>query len=285
MNISQIVDNFRPGTAITLAAGEHITVNQVGRYFILKSNSLATEVQVAIGNSQHYTAWPVLWSFQTHSVDDFFEKIKFYNPAGAPMTIDFFISTDWIDNKAAEVTDTITIPIDDTTNGTITPAPIVALPAAGFLIDNAAAVNVGGGVVGIPVTGQPFAVGESITITNTVKYDAVYIVLASSTANQVDITAAYVAEVFDGANDTIALTVPRSVAADSTRKELHLANHDTSYNVFWGDININAAVYRGVPIQSESVYIITCTDQIYLVCEDGAGKTGCTVSYCNKTKT
>jgi len=285
MNISQNIDNFRPGTAITLAAGEHTTVNQTGRYFILKSNSLATEVQVAIGNSQHYTAWPVLWSFQTRSVDDFFEKIKFYNPAGAPMTIDFFISTDWIDNKAAEVTDTITIPIDDTTNGTITPAPIVALPAAGFLIDNAAAVNVGGGVVGIPVTGQPFAVGESITITNTVKYDAVYIVLASSTANQVDITAAYVAEVFDGANDTIALTVPRSVAADSTRKELHLANHDTSYNVFWGDININAAVYRGVPIQSESVYIITCTDQIYLVCEDGAGKTGCTVSYCNKTKT
>ena len=275
MNISQNIDNFRPGTAITLAAGENTTVNQTGRYFILKSNSLATEVQVAIGNSQHYTAWPVLWSFQTRSVDDFFEKIKFYNPAGAPMTIDFFISTDWIDNKAAEVTDTITIPIDDTTNGTITPAPIVALPAAGFLIDNAAAVNVGGGVVGIPVTGQPFAVGESITITNTVKYDAVYIVLASSTANQVDITAAYVAEVFDGANDTIALTVPRSVAADSTRKELHLANHDTSYNVFWGDININAAVYRGVPIQSESVYIITCRDQIYLVCENGAGKTGC----------
>jgi len=285
MNISQNIDNFRPSTAITLAAGEHIAVNQVGRYFILKSNSLATDVQVAIGNSQHYTAWPVLWSFQTRSVDDFFEKIKFYNLAGAPMTIDFFISTDWIDNKAAEVTGTITIPIDDTTNGTSTPAAIVALPAAGFLIDNAAAVNVGGGVVGIPVTGQPFAVGESITITNTINYNNTYTVLASSTANQVNITAAYVAETFDGVNDTIKLTVPRSVAAVTTRKELHLANHDTSYNVFWGDININAAVYRGVPIQSESVYIITCTDQIYLVCEDGAGKTGCTVSYCNKTKT
>ena len=105
MNISQIIDNFRPSTAITLAAGEHTTVNQTGRYFILKSNSLATEVQVAIGNSQHYTAWPVLWSFQTRSVDDFFEKIKFYNPAGVPMTIDFFISSDWVDvNSVSNIT-------------------------------------------------------------------------------------------------------------------------------------------------------------------------------------
>ena len=358
MNISQIIDNFRPGTAITLAAGEHTTVNQVGRYFILKSNSLATEVQVAIGNSQHYTAWPVLWSFQTHSVDDFFEKIKFYNPAGAPMTIDFFISTDWIDNKSAEVTGTITIPIDDTSNGTVSPASIVVqprngvlidvdepvdvgggvvgLPIAGHpfaaadnvtvsgcpqyngvnivvaggganqvnitatfkggLIDNAAAVNVGVGVVGIPITGHPYATGETIRLDNTTNYDGDYPVLASSTANQVNITVAYNAETFDGVNDShnlvfdgvddkIALTTAQSIPADTTRKELHITNHDATYKVFWGDANVNATTYRGVIIQPDSVYILPCTDEIFLACEDAAGVTGCIVSWANKTKT
>lgn len=283
MNISQNIDNFRPDAAITLAAGEHKTVSQSGRYFILKSNSLTTDVQVAIGNSQHYTAWPVLWSFQTRSPDDFFEKIKIYNPAGLPMTVDFFISTDWIDNKSAEITGQVTI--SDITNGTSTPASIIVQPRGGVLINNAAAVDVGGGVVGIPVTGQTFVTGDSITITGTVNYNAVYSVLASSTANQVNITAAYVAEVFDGVNDKIMLTVPRSIPADLTRKELHIANHSASYKVFWGDANVDAAAYRGVPIPVESIYIITCTDLLYLTCEAAAGIAGCRVSWANKTKT
>jgi len=283
MNISENIDNFRPDAAITLAAGEHETVNQTGRYFILKSNTLATDVQVAVGNSQHYTAWPVLWSFQTRSPDDFFEKIKFWNPAGVPMTIDFFISTDWIDNKSAEVTGTISV--NDITNGTSTPASIIVQPRGGVLINNAAAVNVGGGVVGIPVTGQTFVTGDSITISGTVNYNAVYTVLVSSTANQVNITAAYAAEIFDGVNDTIKLTVPRSIPADPTRKELHIANHSATHKVFWGDSNVDAAAYRGVPIHFESIYIIACADQIYLTCEAGAGIAGCRVSWANKTKT
>jgi hypothetical protein len=283
MNISQNIDNFRPDTVITLAAGEHKTVNQTGRYFILKSNSLTTDVQVAIGNSQHYTAWPILWSFQTRSLDDYFEKVKIYNPAVVPMTVDFFISTDWIDNKSAEVIGTISV--SDITNGTNTPASIIVQPKGGVLINNAAAVNVGGGVVGIPVTGQTFVTGDSITITGTINYNAVYSVLASSTTNQVNITAAYVAETFDGVNDTIKLTVPRSIPADPTRKELHIANHSASRKVFWGDSNVDAAAYRGIPIHFESIYIIACADLIYLTCAAAAGIAGCRVSWANKTKT
>lgn len=284
MNISKdIIVSIKE---LTLAAGERRRIDQPGKYFLLMSNSLTTDLQVSIGSKNpSFQPWPVLYSARVDDKSDWFESVHFYNPAGSSMTIEYLISNLIIENRAAEVTGSITIPIDDTTNGTSTPAAIVALPSAGFLIDNAAAVNVGGGVVGIPVTGQPFDTGESVTITGTINYNGTYAVLASSTANQVNITATYNAETFDAVDDTIALTTPRSIAADTTRKELHIANHDTSYNVFWGDSNIDAAAYRGVPVQAESVYIITCTDQIYLCCEDGAGKTGCTVSWCNKTKT
>lgn len=283
MNISQNIDNFRPDTVITLAAGEHRTIDQTGRYFIFKSNSLTTDVQVAIGNSQHYTPWPVLWSFQTRSPDDYFEKIKFYNPAAVPMTIDFFISTDWIDNKSAEITGTVSV--NDITDGTSTPASIIVQPRGGVLINNADAVWINASQTGIPVTGHTFVAGDSITITGTVNYDGVYTVLPSSTVNQVDITIAMTAETFDGVDDTIALTTPRSIAADPTRKELHIANHSASHKVYWGDANVDAAAYRGVPIPVESIYIITCTDRIYLTCEAAAGIAGCRVSWANKTKT
>jgi hypothetical protein len=272
---------------LTLAAGERRRIDQPGRYFLLVSNSLSgvTDLEVSFGMASGYQPWPVLFSARVENQNDFFDSLSFYNPSGSSMTIEYLISNLIIENRAAEVTGSITIPIDDTTNGTSTPASITALPVDGFLIDNAAAVNVGGGVVGIPVATNPFIAGESVTITGTTNYNSTYTVLGSSTASQVNITETYAAETFDGVDDTIALTTPRSIPADTTRKELHIANHDTSYNVFWGDININAADYRGVPIIAESVYIITCTDQIYVCCEDGAGKTGCTVSWCNKTKT
>ena len=281
MNITKnIIVSIEP---VTLAAGEHRTINQPGRYFLLVSNSLTTALQVAIGNDS-YQPWPVLFSARVEKEDDYFDKVKFYNPAGTAMTVEYIISNLIIDNKAAEVTGTITIPIDDTTNGTETPASIIVQPRGGALINAAAAVNVGGGVVGIPVTGQTFNTGDAITITGTVNYNGAYTVLASSTANQVNITAAYVAETFDGVDDTIKLTTPRSIAAGTTRKELHIANHDTSYKVFWGDANVDDAAWRGIPVQPESVYIITCTDILYLTCEAGAGIAGCRVSWANKTK-
>lgn len=65
-----------------------------------------------------------------------------------------------------------------------------------------AAVNVGGGVVGIPCTAHGFQAGETVTIANTVNYNGDEVVLSTSTTNQVNITATYNAETF-GADDTI----------------------------------------------------------------------------------
>lgn len=81
--------------------------------------------------------------------------------------------------------------------------PPASVQDAAKAIDNGSdAVNVGGGVVGIPVTSHGFQAGETVTIAGTVNYNGTYTVLPSSTANQVNITKAYVAETF-GSDDTI----------------------------------------------------------------------------------
>jgi hypothetical protein len=342
--------------SLTLAANDYKTVDVSGSYFLLVSNSLTTDVEVAIGGYDSLNPWPVLFSAQTRNPDEFFDKVRFHNPAGVSMTIEFWVSTLLIDNKSAEVTGTITIPIDDTSNGTVSDASIVVQSRAGYLLtvgpvvnvgggvvglpltahpfvagdlvtvtgcpqyngaytvlagggvnqvnithaymggllDNAAAVNVGGGVVGIPITGHSYTAGETIRLAGTVNYNGDEVVVAGGGANQVNITAAYVAEVFtgaethnlvvDGVDDTIALTAAQSIASSATQKELHIANHDATYKVFWGDSAVNAATYRGVPIAPESVYIIPCTDVIYLAAEAGAGVAGCRVSWNRKTK-
>jgi hypothetical protein len=58
------------------------------------------------------------------------------------------------------------------------------------------AVNVGGGVVGIPSTAHSFVTGESVTFSGTTNYDSTYTVLASSGANQINITSGFTAETF-----------------------------------------------------------------------------------------
>lgn len=85
-------------------------------------------------------------------------------------------------------------------------APTSTQQAAKSINNGEAAVDVGGGVVGIPVTGHGFDVGEAVTIAATVNYNGSYTVLSSSTANQVNITATYSAETF-GADDTIRATL------------------------------------------------------------------------------
>lgn len=64
-------------------------------------------------------------------------------------------------------------------------------------IDNAAAVDKGGGLVGIPITGHPYAADDSVVIDGTSNYDGTYIIV-SETANEIVITATYAAETFAG---------------------------------------------------------------------------------------
>ena len=60
----------------------------------------------------------------------------------------------------------------------------------------AAAVNKGGGLVGIPSTAHAFPTGRSITIAGTTNYNGDFTVDATSSANEIVITASFVAETF-----------------------------------------------------------------------------------------
>ena len=126
----------------------------------------------------------------------------------------------YIDGNAFAVEDGISIQFINCRteeNGGFRPGGLQALANAGLLgspasnfriygvqeidadtIDVAAAVNKGGGLVGIPVTGHKFAAGYVIIIAGTVNYNGTETVV-SVTANEVVITAPYVAEVFTGA--------------------------------------------------------------------------------------
>lgn len=71
-------------------------------------------------------------------------------------------------------------------------------------IDNGQpATNPGGGLVGIPITGHPFSSGDRITIANTVEYDGIHTLDASTSVDEIVITATYEPENF-GPDDTAA---------------------------------------------------------------------------------
>jgi len=266
---------------IVLTAGQRRTVHQIGASFFLSSNSLtATDVQIGIDND-HVRAWPVGYRY-VEPVGSTFEKIKLYNPSAFAMTVTFWVSLGVINDERTTVSGTVDV---DLTPNTITsnPAQLVALPDT-MLIDNAAAVNVGGGVVGIPVTNNPFATGESVVIANTVNYDGTYTVLGSSGANQVDITVAFNAENFDGVDDSIGLSVPRSIAADADRKEIIVYNSDAAEIVWWGDTNVNGDNLLGCPIPPQEAIVISTNSAIYFCAENSAGVAGVSLSYNDMTK-
>jgi len=64
-------------------------------------------------------------------------------------------------------------------------------------IDNAGAVNKGGGLVGIPITGHGFSASDVIGISGTRNYNGGYTIV-SETTNEIVITATYVYEMFQG---------------------------------------------------------------------------------------
>jgi hypothetical protein len=70
-------------------------------------------------------------------------------------------------------------------------------------IDAAAAVDKGGGLVGIPITGHGFSTGQKIILSGTSNYDETYLVDATSTTNEVVIEATYAAETFGGTEDVL----------------------------------------------------------------------------------
>jgi hypothetical protein len=66
-----------------------------------------------------------------------------------------------------------------------------------YTLDNAAAVDKGSGLVGIPITAHTFSANDTTTIAGTTNYDGTYTIV-SETANEIVITATYVSETFAG---------------------------------------------------------------------------------------
>ena len=70
-------------------------------------------------------------------------------------------------------------------------------PDVSEVLDAAAAVNKGGGEVGLPITGHGFQAGQVVVIVGTTNYDSAFLI-NSATADEIVITATYVAENFAG---------------------------------------------------------------------------------------
>lgn len=116
-----------------------------------------------------------------------------------------------------------------------------------------AAVDKGGGLVGIPCTGHGCYTGDNVTIANTVNYNGTFTLHSTTSANELVITSAYAVETF-GADDTATY----SIRYDGTKSliPVTIANlpggaanflaggyvMHLSRNVFWGrygaDLNI-----------------------------------------------
>jgi hypothetical protein len=105
-----------------------------------------------------------------------------------------------------DVKGSITIPVDQLYFGywlrALMGAPTTTRPAQKAINNGAPAVDVGGGVVGIPCTSHGFAAGTPIQISATVAYNGHFTVLSSSTTHQINITASYAAETF-GSDDKV----------------------------------------------------------------------------------
>ena len=78
------------------------------------------------------------------------------------------------------------------------------LPGVSATLDNAAAVDKGGGLVGLPITGHGFQAGQIVVVAGTTNYDLpVGYEIISQTTNEIVVTATYVAETFAGTETVV----------------------------------------------------------------------------------
>jgi hypothetical protein len=114
-------------------------------------------------------------------------------------------------------------------------------------IDNAAAVDKGGGLVGIPVTGHAFFAGNEITIAGSTNYNGAEDIV-SQTTNEIVITAPFVSETFAG-TETIVSSIKGIIFVGtlSSGTFADTESDDGVYQVIAHDSNAFDIVYR-IPI-------------------------------------
>lgn len=88
-------------------------------------------------------------------------------------------------------------------------------------LDNAAAVDAGGGLVTIPMTGHGFNVGNWFQLAGSTNYDGVYKIVAKA-ANTINVYATFVAETFAG-TETVKTALGPGVDFQMIEARLHLS--------------------------------------------------------------
>lgn len=112
----------------------------------------------------------------------------------------------------------------------------ITLDSAEQTLNNAAAVDEGGGLVGIPLTGHGFSEGDVVVIDGTTNYDGIYTLptQAAGGADEFIITATYAAETFAG-------TETACIVISSSTHTLETA--DYSYDRFWQEYTEQSAAH------------------------------------------
>ena len=103
-------------------------------------------------------------------------------------------------------------------------------------LNNAAAVDEGGGLVGIPITTHGYIAGNIILINDSVNYDGVHTLPAQTlgTASEIIITATYVAETFAG-------TETACIVVETETHTLETASR--TYDSFWQEYTSQATAH------------------------------------------
>ena len=112
----------------------------------------------------------------------------------------------------------------------------ITLDSAEQTLNNAAAVDKGGGLVGIPLTGHGHSEGEILLLNGSTNYDGVYTLpsQSSGSANEIIITATYQAETFAG-------TETACIVIESTTHTLETATR--TYDRFWQEYTEQVAAH------------------------------------------
>lgn len=265
----------------SITAGATRPYSVYGRFITLLSNTSLTPILVSL-DAQPMQPMPFGISIELPD-NEVFHNIKFKNDTLATVKIEFCTSAGRIyDNRVNLSGD---IDVTDISDILFSPPAITTLDLNN-LINAGAAVNKGGGLVGIPVTAHPFATGEILTVANTghAEYDRIDLVVdATSSANEVVVTATHVVYNFDGVNDSIGMTTPRNIAIETTQKELIVQNN-SNFDIWFGDENVSVANERGTKLESGDVTVLSLTDAVHFQ-SDTAGLSGATVSFNSLRKT
>lgn len=145
-------------------------------------------------------------------------------------------------------------------------------------LDAGAAVDRGGGIVGVPCTGHPFAVGQTIFLAGTSNYDDAHVLTGGTTANELQFADTYNAETFAGTETVVRRTYPLTpstgrMAVDSNKNIYYGSNWIDAQSTYItkiaedGTITYDAVTFStlpGVPGYYTVTGVLLSSDESYL---------------------